>query len=53
MAVVLLPVIALWIDRPAGAAAQAGAATAAAVWTRRSALRSSSSGAWRRRSRWR
>ena len=39
MALVLLPVVALWVNRPAGTAAQASAAPAAA-WTRRRALRS-------------
>ena len=39
MAAVLLPVIALWVDRPPVAAAS-GPTPAAAVWTRRSALRS-------------
>ena len=40
MAVVLLPAIVFWIDRPAIAAAQPDAAPAAPGWTRRSALRS-------------
>ena len=40
MAVVLLPAIVFWIDRPAIAAARPDAAPAAAAWTRRSALRS-------------
>ncbi len=40
MAVVLLPAIVFWIDRPAVAAAKPDAAPAAAAWTRRSALRS-------------
>lgn len=43
MAAILLPAIALWIDRPAVAPARPGAipaAPSAAVWTRRTALRS-------------
>jgi predicted MFS family arabinose efflux permease len=40
MAVVLLPAIVFWIDRPAIAAARPDAAPAAPGWTRRSALRS-------------
>ena len=40
MAVVLLPAIALWIDRPAVAAAGPSAAPRPPTWTRRSALRS-------------
>jgi MFS family permease len=39
MAVVLLPALALWADRPAAAAASRNTAPAAAAWTRRSALR--------------
>ena len=38
--VVLLPVIALWVDRPPTATAQSGSTPAAAAWTRRIALRS-------------
>jgi MFS family permease len=40
MAFVLLPALALWIDRPVAAAATPNTAPAAAAWTRRSALRS-------------
>jgi predicted MFS family arabinose efflux permease len=40
MAAVLLPAIALWIGRPAAAAARPGAVPVASTWTRRSALRS-------------
>ena len=40
LAVVLLPAIALWIGRPAVVATPADAAPVAAVWNRRSALRS-------------
>ena len=40
MAVVLLPAVALWIGRPANAAARLHAATAAPGWTRRGALHS-------------
>jgi MFS family permease len=40
MAVILLPAILLWIDRPATAAAHAKSTPVAAAWTRRSALRS-------------
>jgi MFS family permease len=38
MAVILLPALALWIDRPPVAAAHRDVAPAAAAWTRRSAL---------------
>jgi MFS family permease len=40
MAVVLLPVVVLWIGRPAAVTAHAAAAPVTADWTRRSALRS-------------
>jgi MFS family permease len=40
MAAILLPAIVLWIDRPATATTHADTAPATAVWTRRSALRS-------------
>jgi MFS family permease len=40
IAVILLPAIALWIDRPVAAATTPDTAPAAAAWTRRSALRS-------------
>ena len=51
MAVVLLPAIALWIDRPSAVAEHADGPPAPATWTRARALRSRRSGAWRRRSR--
>jgi len=40
IAVILLPAIALWIDRPVAAATTPDTAPTAAAWTRRSALRS-------------
>src|SRR5258706_13259077 len=40
IAAILLPAIALWIDRPAARTAGAASSAAAAVWTRRDALRS-------------
>jgi MFS family permease len=40
IAVILLPAIVLWIDRPAAVAPTPGTTPTAAAWTRRSALRS-------------
>ena len=54
MAVVLLPAIALWIDRPAAAAAaRRRRARGRRLDPAKRAAQHGSSGAWRRRSRWR